>query len=139
MNKVDAKYISAFKSSGWHFYISAKDVDDTYAGGKYGSLLGLTVLADKIIYLDYRTAAYTAVIHEFGHFIDCYLGWPSMSDEFTAIYKAESGTFCSVFSYSNGAYSQKELFAEAVDMWYTEKSKLSANCPQIYEFLKNLL
>ncbi len=125
----------AFVDSGWSCILSEYDVDDTYAGGQYGSLLGITKYDSKTIYLDNRDVGADAALHEFGHFVDWYFGFPSGSSGFAPAYSREGSTFCSYFCFHNGVYNQQELFAEAYDVRIRRADELQSICPMIYDFM----
>ena len=102
--------------------------------------MALTVYSDKIIYLDNRTAAADAILHEAGHAIDSSLSFVSNSAEFNEIFSAEKNTFCSFHSTNvNNTSTTSEYFAEAFYMCYYSPNEMKLHCPATYNYITNLI
>lgn len=124
---------------GWCFYVTEKDLDDTYFNGQYGAVKGATLYDSHLIFIEDReNAIYDAVIHEIGHLYDYEHGFLSDSSEFMSIYTAESDIFKQAFNYTS-YYAPEEMFAEGFWKYYDEEDKLKNNCPQLYGFLEKYL
>lgn len=133
-----ASVIDTFRNTGWHIYATSKDLDQEWFNGQYGAVRGCTWLSKKIICIEDREDAMTAPCHEFGHWFDWYCGMPSDTEEFYEIYYSETNAFENAFIV-DFYYNNKELFAEGFQKYYTDNEVLKQNCPQLYNFLDNLL
>lgn len=135
LQKIPSYWLDTFVNSGWQMYVTDTDLDDTYYGGQYGAVMGSTHFDEHVIWLEDRDEVITeAVIHEFGHFVDCYYGFLSDTEEFINIYYAESDIFRNTF-HVTCYYDQKEMFAEGFWKYLTDGATLQASCPQLYQFL----
>lgn len=75
VNNVNAYYLGIpenvrqyLEDQSWTFICSAQSFGKRY--GYTGSILALTVYKDKVIYIDNRKKAESAIVHEVGHAID---------------------------------------------------------------------
>lgn len=82
VNNVNAYYLGIpenvrqyLEDKGWTFICSAQSFGKRY--GYTGSILALTVYKDKVIYIDNRKKAESAIVHEVGHAIDYSYGFTS--------------------------------------------------------------
>lgn len=133
-----ASVIDTFRNTGWHIYTTSKDLDQEWFNGQYGAVRGCTWVSEKIICIEDREDAMTAPCHEFGHWFDWYCGMPSDTEEFYEIYYSETNAFENAFIV-DFYYDNKELFAEGFQKYYTDNEVLKQNCPQLYDFLDNLI
>ena len=133
-----ASVIDTFRNTGWHIYTTSKDLDQEWFNGQYGAVRGGTWPSKKIICIEDREDAMTAPCHEFGHWFDWYCGMPSDTEEFYEIYYSETNAFENAFIV-DFYYDNKELFAEGFQKYYTDNEVLKQNCPQLYDFLDNLI
>lgn len=107
--------LAAFIADGWHITVTsaqdlttlAKDLDSDTSGY---SVVGLTDPNTKTIWLDASTSSIIgAMLHEFGHYVDYNLGWPSKTDAFAALYDSEHDAYSIYGSYA--ANNPTEMFA----------------------------
>lgn len=85
--------------------------------------------------VEMREASVGTFRHEMGHFLDVLRNMPSRSVEFTSIYNAEK----SLYSGTNGTYITKnaqEYFAQSYRNYLESASKLKAERPRTYEFIR---
>lgn len=124
-----------FQNNGWSIYATTESIGQKYYGQEM-SILALTVVNEKAIYIDDREKAVKAVIHEMGHYINYSYGFVSSSAEFTEIFNAEKETFCSIHStHSNNTSTSVEYFAEFYMVAITNPNAVKDSCPRTYEFV----
>lgn len=107
--------LDAFIADGWH--ITATSAQDlTLLAESIGvdiadrEIIGLTDVTTKTIWLDANTSSIIgSLLHEFGHYVDYNLGWPSKSDAFVTLYDSEHTAYSSYSSYA--ASDATEMFA----------------------------
>lgn len=121
-----------FVNSGWHIYITTENIAQTYFNGIYNSVRGAT-FPGTIVIETRNIAVSTAVCHEFGHYLDYTLGFPSSSAEFSDIYNEEVSTFKSRIPNSSCVSSPAEFFAETFYYICKDPSKCT---PQAAEFVR---
>lgn len=131
LGKAPANVLQAFTNSGWSFHVTPMNIDGVYFGGQYGAVMGVTVYDAKTIYLEDRTdAVQEAALHELGHFVDCYLGYPS---DTLGTYDAEAGSYCSYFGV-DFYWDRKEFYADSFWKYLTAPNDLKACAPQMYGY-----
>lgn len=136
LKKVPANVLQAFINSGWSFHVTPMDIDAVYFGGQYVAVMGVTVYNDKVIYLEDRMdAVQEAALHEMGHFVDCYLGYPS---DTLGTYDAESSSYCSYFGV-DFYWDRKEFYADSFWKYLTASTDLQACAPQMYDYWAEIL
>ena len=85
--------------------------------------------------IEMREASVGTFRHEMGHFLDVLRNMPSRSTEFASIYNAEK----SLYSGTNATYVTKnaqEYFAQSYRNYLESASKLKAERPRTYEFIR---
>lgn len=85
--------------------------------------------------IEMRVVSVGTFRHEMGHFLDVLRNMPSRSAEFTSIYTAEK----SLYSGTNATYVTKnaqEYFAQSYRNYLESASKLKAERPRTYEFIR---
>ena len=129
--KAPANVLQAFKNSGWSFHVTPINIDAVYFGGQYGSVMGVTVYEENAIYLEDRwDAVQEAVLHELGHFVDSYLGYPS---DTLSIYDAEAASYCSYFGV-DFYWDRMEFYADSFWKYVTIPDDLKVCAPQMYGY-----
>lgn len=133
---------SAFRNSGWQLKVVDYDLATVDYEGEFaeGDVLGSTAYRDREIrILDEPKAAINAPIHEFGHWLDWYLGYPTMSDEeYLLIYNEEQEQYRSSFG-PTCSWSEQEFFAEGFWCYWKSPESLKKVCPQFHGYLANKL
>lgn len=128
-----------FELSGWRIFVTDKNVDAYFCGGRWGSVQGVLVQDEALIAIEDRDVAVTeAPIHEMGHWYDHNHGYPSQTAEFGQIYATETSAFLSAFDYYS-YYAQEELFAEATWKYYCDAETLEDACPRLYAYMDAVL
>lgn len=131
--------IQAFKDSGWHIYVTDMNIDATYYNSQFGAVMATTNYGEyRILVEDRNDAVIESPVHEFGHWFDWYNGYTTNSSEFDNIYNTETSAFKNAFLV-NFYYDKMELFAEGFAKYFEDPNTLANNCPQLYNYLNNLL
>ena len=126
-----------FTCSGWHIYVTDKNIDDWFFGGKWGSVMGCTSSDNHAIYIEDREVAVReSPVHELGHWFDFTHGRPSQTSEFSNIYNEETDSFYNTFNYYSH-YEQEELWAECFWKYFADTDTLRENCPKTYAFIES--
>ena len=110
--------------------------------GEITDISGATIAEEKTVYLlGNEMAVDYGLVHELGHFVDAYMDFPSLSENFEAIYEAEKGNFS--YDYQIGddyeISNSVEYFACAVDEYLINSTVLSENVPRTYEYIGIIL
>lgn len=135
--KAPLKLRELFESSGWKIIISNTSLKQRF--GYEFSILALTLLQEKEIYIDNRENAKNSILHELGHFVDYSLGFVSSSDEFVSIYEEEVNNFVSFWkTHKNNTSTPIEYFAEAYQVLIVQPDRLIENCPKTVGFLRGV-
>ncbi len=128
---------NAFTKDGWSIYVTDMNIDQTYYSGQYGRVMATTNFDEQRILIESRQdAAYESPIHEIGHWFDYYVGFPSYTDEFSAIYTSESNTFIRFYG-STCVDNALELFAEGFWQYIIDPGRLQSICPALHNFIKS--
>lgn len=140
--------LNRFVEEGWTVHVIGDEIKNTVTGGISA---GDTVYDEKMI--RYSTASMQEVgtlPHEFGHFIDMKLAWPSQQPEFVAMYQTRilhRGIHVTegydIYAtkdvdgiYDGYSYSDvREFFADSVACYLIEPQKLQDTYPEIYAYL----
>lgn len=131
--------VEAFVNSGWHYYLTNSDLA-TKKGKQAGTILGNTSYKDKRIYVEADNYAISdSVLHEFGHYWDCRCGFPSESTEFEGICSEEWDTYISELAPNSAYSSNREIFADSFEYYFTDSNRLASVCPRIYEFISRYI
>ena len=101
---------------------------------------GVTDFDNHEIYIEQRDAAIeTAVVHEFGHYLNYINGDQSQASEFADIFNAESNSFVTTFDV-DFYYDVSEFFADEVYRYYDgERNTLVQTCPQLTAYIENVV
>ena len=136
------KYIlNDFENTDWTITLTSNDIATTYSfdGDKKNSVKGITEYDFHKIYIQLdKESIYDTPLHEMGHWIDNYYGNLSKKDDFQEIYKKDGWHFKYDF-YNISEFSQEEMFAEAIYIFYNEPNHLKEKCPNTYKYVKNFL
>lgn len=138
LNTLPKGLLENFVNDGWSIYVTDKNIDSTFFGGQYGSVMGATLEDLSTIYIEQRSKAIDeSTIHEFGHYIDDTEGYLSDTPEFAQIYNAESAAFVNAFNV-NFYYDVHEFWADGFYRYYDgERDTLQRSCPQLYSYIEN--
>lgn len=138
LNALPEGLLENFVNDGWSIYVTDKDIDSTFFGGQYGSVMGATLEDLSAIYIEQRSKAIEeSTIHEFGHYVDDTEGYLSDTPEFAQIYNTESAAFVSAFNV-NFYYDVHEFWADGFYRYYDgERDALQRSCPQLYAYIEN--
>ena len=132
-----------FVESGWHLVVSATSLQTRF--NYDSSIAGLTVEADRTVYLDNRkTAVVTALLHEVGHAIDLskggLYGAGSYSQEFEKLWKLESANFVDCTGGVEYARSTpQEYFASVFANIILSPNTCKKQCPKTYTYVKSYI
>lgn len=145
VNNVNAYYLGIpenvrqyLEDQSWTFICSAQSFGKRY--GYTGSILALTVYKDKVIYIDNRKKAESAIVHEVGHAIDYSYGFTSNSQTFNDIFVIEHNNVSSFWkTHHNNTDTAVEYFAEAFQIYVQQPENLQTYCPQTYEYIQNIV
>ena len=136
LSAIPAYIQDAFVRDNWAVYVTDIDIGQTYYSGKYDMVMGSTNFEEKRILIEDRMdAVYESPIHEVGHWFDLYLGLVSSTDEFKAVYQAESASFIQAYG-SDCVRDEMELFAEGFWYYIVDPAGLRTVSPQLYQFLQ---
>lgn len=136
---------SHFESDNWHVIVT-NNIDALWKsinGSTVSNLAGFCTTKMESIYIANRSAAFSCVVHEMGHYVD-YRVWianrygfrPSKDATFVAIYARELDAFKSAFDpWDHNVSDATEFFAEAFSAYCNDPSTLQANCPNTYDYL----
>lgn len=140
LNAMPEKVLEGFCDNGWKFYVTDKNLANTFYAGVYNSVKGVTDFDNHEIFIEQREAAVeTAVVHEFGHYLDYINGSQSQTAEFSDIFSAESNAFVKTFNV-DFYYDIGEFFADGVYRYYDgEREVLSNACPRLTAFIDNVV
>lgn len=106
-----------------------------------GWTVHLVEYANSKAYLDFQTRDISIVegadrqdiLLAMGEYIDCATGYTSYSDEFKAIYEAESEAYTMNMDYT--PLSWADMFSDGVIKYYTMGAKLQTSCPMTYSYI----
>lgn len=140
--------LNRFVEEGWTVHVIGDEIKNTVTGGISA---GDTVYDEKMIrYSTASTQEVATVPHEFGHFVDVTLAWPSQQPEFLAMYQTRMlhrGIHVTegydIYAtkdvdgiYDGYSYSDvREFFADSVACYLIEPQKLQDTYPEIYAYL----
>lgn len=139
LSVIPSHLLERFRSSGWSMYCTPDNIDAKWFGSQFGAVMGVTVYDYKVIYIEDRTDAVNeAPVHEFGHFLDCNLGFISDSQDFINVFNAEQAIFRSAYGVPS-YFDRKELFAEAFWRYLTSnRDTFRATCPGLARILNSV-
>lgn len=140
LNVMPERLLEDFVDRGWRFYVTDKNIAYDILGGEFNSVKGVTDFDNHEIFIEQREAAVeTAVVHEFGHYLDYINGNQSQTAEFSDIFSAESNAFVKTFNV-DFYYDIGEFFADGVYRYYDgERETLNNACPRLTAFIDNVV
>ena len=140
LNVMPERLLEGFVDRGWRFYVTDKNIAYDILGGEFNSVKGVTDFDNHEIFIEQReTAVETAVVHEFGHYLDYINGNQSQTAEFSDIFSAESNAFVKTFNV-DFYYDIGEFFADGVYRYYDgERETLNNACPRLTAFIDNVV
>lgn len=140
LNVMPKNLLDGFLDNGWTFYVTDKNIAYDILGGQFNSVKGVTDFDNHEIYIEQRDAAIeTAVVHEFGHYLNYINGDQSQASEFADIFNAESNSFVTTFDV-DFYYDVSEFFADGVYRYYDgERNTLVQSCPQLTAYIENVV
>lgn len=140
LNVMPERLLEGFVDRGWRFYVTDKNIAYDILGGEFNSVKGVTDFDNHEIFIEQREAAVeTAVVHEFGHYLDYINGNQSQTAEFSDIFSAESNAFVKTFNV-DFYYDIGEFFADGVYRYYDgERETLNNACPRLTAFIDNVV
>lgn len=133
---------SAFLDSGWTMCVVSYDIAVEDYGEQYkeGLVYGSTSYKYRVIKIQNELrAAANAPIHEFGHWLDAQLGYPSLySEEFLQIFEEEGELYRSSFSPTCN-WDAQEFLAEGFWCYWKSPRLLRKSCPSFHSFIESCL
>ena len=140
LNAMPERLLEGFVDRGWRFYVTDKNIAYDIIGGEFNSVKGVTDFDNHEIFIEQREAAVeTAVVHEFGHYLDYINGNQSQTAEFSDVFSAESNAFVKTFNV-DFYYDIGEFFADGVYRYYDgERETLNNACPRLTAFIDNVV
>lgn len=126
--------LTPFREEGWSYHIDVNHLSKIQSQVQ-GSRIGATSYSQKAIYVSEPQAT----MHEFGHFLDDQLGFPSSRTDIYGEAK-HSGLFLRSYAKS----SPREYFAEAFAFWINTqgnektRSEFAQYCPKTYQYFLSL-
>ena len=134
--KVPENIRNNFENSGWNITVANSSIAGRFGYGY--PIQALIRYGDKVIWIDNRYIASTAIVHEMGHYIDYSLGFISSRPEFITIYAEEVPKFCAYHStHENNTNSASEYFAESFQQYVLDPVGLATACPKTFIFIQN--
>lgn len=142
---IPPQLMKSFINDGWKIKMENADL-----GKKYFLDEGDTVRAfvnpneKSIIIKNSENAAFFSVPHEFGHYLDIVMAYPSTTDEFKEIYQEEVETFKCQRDFGDETLltDEGEFFAETFEYLLRNPSKCTPRAREyvqqcIYEFIRS--
>ena len=131
LRKVPQPILDAFNENGWTFVIGTEYLSDL--SRKLGvNCIGVAAYTEKRIYVSEASA----VLHEFGHFLDCTMGFPQAHKDLYALEAA----FAPMKQHAKS--SSLEYFAEFFSYWLSGSTRTLAQLkeltPETYAYFEEL-
>ena len=131
LRKVPQLILDAFNESGWTFVIGTEYLTDL--SRKLGvNCIGAAVYTEKRIYVSEASA----VLHEFGHFLDCTMGFPQKHKDLYALEAASAPMK------QHAKSNSLEYFAEVFSYWLSGSTRtlaqLKERTPETYAYFEEL-
>lgn len=135
---IPEKLISRFKSEGWKFYITDRDIGQFMFNGAKGVCGGTSTYESAIYIFNTDHAINTAAVHEFGHFLD-YLTYTSFdSSDFANAYAAEKSELKPAFGLNNSDVGNvHEYYASCFYAYCVNADKMQQTAPLSYQYITN--
>lgn len=140
-NKLPEVVKRKFAQKGWNLVVTSKNLANTYFYGIYTSVQGAIRYEEKRIYIEDReVACKNAVIHEFGHYIDFYLGNISYTEEFANIFYEERYGLIGLDGVDNHCISTSiEFFAEVFNQMILHPETCKSSVPKSFNFIQECI
>lgn len=136
---IPSDLLEDFSRSGWSMIATEEDLNDKFYEGEFDAVYGSTSYDNHEVSIANSVEAATdAPLHEFGHWLDWYLNYPSGSALFQSIYEEENKQFYSRFGL-HMHWDEKEFFAEGFDKFFTDRLKLETASPKLYSYMADTL
>lgn len=135
LQKIPEPIRQAFAEKGWQYMIDYEYLA-SLSDQRNLNCIGVTDYENRQIVV----SSAEATVHEFGHFLDKLMGFPSQTEGF---YKEESGTAAALLR-PYALTSEREYFADCFVYWLTYRDnskKMAALCsaaPKTYAYLLTL-
>ena len=131
LRKVPQPILDAFNENGWMFVIGTEYLTDL--SRKLGvNCIGAAVYTEKRIYVSEASA----VLHEFGHFLDCTMGFPQEHKDLYALEVASAPMK------QHAKSNSLEYFAEFFAYWLSGSTRILAQLkeltPETYAYFEDL-
>ena len=131
LRKVPQPILDAFNENGWTFVIGTEYLTDL--SRKLGvNCIGAAVYTEKRIYVSEASA----VLHEFGHFLDCTMGFPQGHKDLYALEAASAPMK------QHAKSNSLEYFAEFFSYWLSGSTRTLAQLkeltPETYAYFEEL-
>ena len=131
LRKVPQPILDAFNENGWAFVIGTEYLTDL--SQKLGiNCIGAAVYTEKRIYVSEASA----VLHEFGHFLDCTMGFPQAHKDLYALEAASAPMK------QHAKSNSLEYFAEFFSYWLSGSTRTLAQlkelAPETYAYFDAL-
>ena len=131
LRKVPQPILDAFNENGWTFVIGTEYLTDL--GQKLGiNCIGAAVYTEKRIYVSEASA----VLHEFGHFLDCAMGFPQEHKDLYALEAASAPMK------QHAKSNSLEYFAEFFAYWCSGNTRILEQfkelTPETYAYFDGL-
>lgn len=131
LRKVPQPILDAFNENGWTFVIGTEYLTDL--SQKLGvNCIGAAVYTEKRIYVSEASA----VLHEFGHFLDCTMGFPQAHKDLYALEAASAPMK------QHAKSNSLEYFAEFFAYWLSGSTRTLAQLkeltPETYAYFDGL-
>lgn len=131
LQKIPQPILDAFNENGWTFVISTEYLSDL--SRKLGvNCIGAAAYTEKRIYVSEASA----VLHEFGHFLDCTMGFPQAHKDLYALEAASAPMK------QHAKSNSLEYFAEFFAYWLSGSTRTLAQLkeltPETYAYFEEL-
>ena len=131
VRKVPQPILDAFNENGWTFVIGTEYLTDL-SRKLGGNCIGAAVYTEKRIYVSEASA----VLHEFGHFLDCAMDFPQEHKDLYALEAASSPMK------QHAKSNRLEYFAEFFSYWLSGNTRTLAQLrkltPETYAYFEGL-
>ncbi len=137
---VPSPVLADFAEQGWTLrYTAQKDLSAYMPGDSTGHVTGVTLFAEKTVYvLASSREIVEATGHEFGHYVDWRLGWPSQEEGFARAWEAEREAYADVAG-EYQAKDQKEFFASVYNDILLKRDARRACAPQAFALVEKTM
>lgn len=141
---IPSQIISYFRDNGWKIRMENADIGKKYFSDEGDTVRGFVKPDKKIIVIkNSEKAAFFSVPHEFGHYLDIVMEYPSSTDEFKEIYREEVEILKNQRDIGDETLltNEKEFFAETFEYLVRNSSKCTPRAREyvqecIYEFIR---